>query len=101
MLKLTLFLLLVYFHQTDEVGGKAAFSIFNTRWIPHQIVEQVLRLISYNGAAVVNGEIGIAMMQDEITFMSICEALSDWKKEGVLIEKCKELDTERLTKTLK
>lgn len=32
MLKLTLFLLLVYFHQTDEVGGKAAFSIFNTRW---------------------------------------------------------------------
>lgn len=32
MLKLTLFLLLVYFHQTDQVGGKAAFSIFNTRW---------------------------------------------------------------------
>ena len=76
-------------------------TIFCTKWVHHQIVEQVLQLVSYKGTTVINGEVGMARMQDELTFLSIYEVLVDWKKKEVLVEKCRELDAERLTKTLK
>jgi hypothetical protein len=69
--------------------------IFCTNIVPHRVVDQIMYLAGYKGAAPVNGEIGIAAMQDHFAFMSVYETLKDWKDKGVLHEKCKEVDAKR------
>lgn len=70
-------------------------SMFSANHVPHQVVDQIMNLVSYKAATPVNGEIGIAAMQDHCAFMSVYETFKNWKDKGILLEKCKELDCKR------
>jgi len=68
--------------------------LFSFGRVPANIVKKVLQLAGYRGSAPVNGEIGMACMQDHFAFLSVFEVLKKWKHKGILLEECIKADNE-------
>lgn len=67
-------------------------NIFIGGRVPGNVVEKVLELSGIRRSTPINGEIGIACLSDQLHSIPILKQIAMWKKEGVLIEKCEELD---------
>jgi hypothetical protein len=70
-------------------------SIFCSARVPHQVVKKIMELVEYKCAVPVNGEIGIAALQNDLAFFDVYKTLKKWKDSGCLLDKCKEIDDER------
>lgn len=67
--------------------------IFSGKDVCYEVTSQIFKLFGYKRQPAINGEIGIAMMNDHIVFMGIVETLKKWKDDGTLEEKCREYDS--------
>lgn len=67
-------------------------SIFSIDRVAPEVIAQIMNIVGYKKCIPKNGEIGIAALYDYSAFMNVYNNLSAWKNEGVLYDKCKELD---------
>lgn len=66
--------------------------IFCFDGLPSKTMYKILEAAGIESCQPINGELGIAMMEDELNFLSIFRHLREWKEQGILIEKCKDFD---------